>query len=432
MVLASRKTRHLLLLVMMLALLVTACIPTGIPEDPTLAVNPPTPAQTAALESTPADEPDDSSEPIPCPVERTGAPEFSSTDPLSAEEPLLAYLNTGGSIPELRQQLTSAAMIPAAGGGFTQTTINPDNLLDLVILLVDADSANLHPSGRLYVFNCTGDEYAGVYASPPEEEWFNPQIHSIQDMNSSGSAEIIFSQTWCGAHTCFSDTQILGWQNDRLSNLLEGTTEDLPFPVFEILTKPDAPAQLIVSATAMGSVGAGPFQPYQRHWEWNNSTERFEPGDDILLASNYRVHVLYAAEDLLIAGKHEEAISGYERVITDNTLSEWADPERERAILEAFAHLRILQAHLLSGDLQKARNVHAAFPDLSGEDPGQAFITAAGLFLDAFQETQDLDSACQALVEFAEKNRSKVIEPLYFGYANRIYEPEDLCAASPD
>ncbi len=432
MVPAIRKTRQLNLFVIMLILLITACTPADKPEDPTPAANPPTPAHTSAVDTAPADEPEMSSEPISCPVEKNGAPRFSSTDPMQSEEPLLEYLNTGGSIHELQAQLTAAAMIPAAGGGFTQANINPDNLLDLVILLVDADSENLQPSGRLYVFNCTGDEYASVYASSPQEEWFNPQIHSIQDLNNSGSADIVFSQSGCGAHTCFANTQILGWQNNQLINLLEGITEDLPYPVFEIRSTSDAPAQLIVTATAVGSVGAGPFQPYQRIWQWNVNTERFEPGDDILLSSNYRIHAFYAAEDLLLEGDYQEAIPRYERVISDNTLSEWADPERERSILKAVAHLRIIQAHLLSGDLQQAGNAYAASPDLPEEDPGQPFITAAGLFLDAFQETGNPEAACQALIEFAEENRPDVIEPLYFGYANRIYESEDLCAGNPD
>lgn len=385
----------------------------------------------------PTPEPTDSpvstadSDPVTCPVPVDGSPAFTAADPLTSGEPMLTYLNSGGSIPELSSQLAEDAMIPASGIGTAQALLNPDNLLDLAILLVQPDSANLHPSGRLYVFICEEDHYRTAFTSKVEEERFNPQIHTIQDLNGDSLSEIVFSDSSCGAHTCFAATRILSWQNDGITDLMAGTTDDLPFPVFDINPEPDPPT-LSVTATSIGSVGAGPFQPYRRTWEWNAESGLFEHGPDVLLPSGYRIHTLYKADDLLAAGDVSEAIRTYDQVITDDTLSDWAEPAREQAVLTAFARFRILQAHTLAGNQPEAQAAYQDLQETAPGDPGEPFAAAGEMYWSTFNETGDLVTACTSVENYAAENKAAMIDALYFGYSNRLYEPEDLCIGEPD
>ncbi|MBN1264226.1 MAG: hypothetical protein JXA25_01945 [Anaerolineales bacterium] len=408
-----------------------ACTPTA--ATPSLAekagTNTPQPSPPP---ETPTIEPPNTEEVRSCPIEEAQIPMADLSDPLSAEEPLLAYLNSGGSLPALTDQLTASAMIPAAGSGIAETLINQDTLLDLVFLLVQADSAHMHPSGRMYIFLCDQDHYKTAYTSPVDENWYNPQIHTIQDLNGDNLSEIVFSETQCGAHTCFASTRIYSFYENELRNLMTGSSEDMPFPIFEISTSETLPPQIIVTASATGSVGAGPFQPFRRIWQWNPDSSLIEPGEDIYLETPFRIHAFYAAEDFFTAGAFEEALAAYDRVIQDTGLSDWSDPVREQSVLTAFSRFRKIQAYVMAGSDADAGNVLAEWKDMESDSYSTPFFNAAELFWIKYLETGESAAACLSVAEYAVDHKAELIDSLYFGYSNRLYEPADLCISELD
>jgi hypothetical protein len=421
----NRIKKATLSIALLLISVAQACVlftppPTAEPET-TNTPHPVVPADTPAIE------PHEIAEMRSCPVNEAQNPTINLTDPLAAEVPLLDYLNSGGDINTLNDNLTYAAMIPAAGFGTGEIPINEDSLLDFVFLLVEPDSANLHPFGRLYVFLCDQDHYTTAYTSAVDENWFNPQIHTLQDLNMDGLEEIVFSESQCGAHTCFADVQILGWKAGEMANLLSGSSSDMPYPVVDISTEEGLPTSVIVTATAIGSAGAGPFQPFQRIWQWNPDTGLFEPGEDIILETSYRIHAFYAAEDRFAEGDIEQALAGYDKVINDSSLSDWGDPGREQIVLSAFSQFRKIQVLLVSGNETDASLVYSEWMAQEPQAPSAAFREAAEIYMNTYNEAGSLSDACQAVETYAADHTAELIDSLYFGYSNRMYEPAALC-----
>ncbi len=58
--------------------------------------------------------------------------------------------------------------------------------------------------------------------------------------------------------------------------------------------------------------------------------------------------------------------------------------------------------------------------------PPHAFTEMAEWFLEAFQ-TGGEAAACEAARGYADANEEDILAPLYFGYGNPTYEPEDIC-----
>jgi hypothetical protein len=56
--------------------------------------------------------------------------------------------------------------------------------------------------------------------------------------------------------------------------------------------------------------------------------------------SNFRIRALHDADAASKKGDYETALALYERVINDETLDDWIEPDTERANLSAFAKYR--------------------------------------------------------------------------------------------
>ena len=117
------------------------------------------------------------------------------------------------------------------------------------------------------------------------------------------------------------------------------------------------------------------------------------------------------------------------QVIEDENLLDWADPETERAYLSAYSYFKRIVAAVALGDRTTAQNLYEELNELYGISDQYAYPDMANLFLSE-SETLGLEGGCTAAIEYAELSKGAVLDPigsLLFGYANRDFDPEDVC-----
>jgi hypothetical protein len=356
--------------------------------------------------------------------------------PLEASRPeafsiaVLDFLNAGGTPADLD------AALYEAGVANTPTTVveadfNGDSRPDLAVSIFDPASITVPPEGRLMVYLCQEGRFALVLDQRTAEFAGGPHLWYWEDLNGDGGADLVLSETVCGASSCFENLKVLVWQEGGLVDRFEGASDDLPFPDITILG-PDENGAYSLQATAagFGSVGAGPQRPLTRVWAYEPRAGHWVFSEEYPGVSNFRIHILHDADESLAKGDFDIALLLYQRIIEDDTLDDWVDPEFERGALSAYAYYKTLTIHTLRGELdladQALEEMSTAFPRSS---PHREYVEMAILFQTAFA-SGGLESACNAAAGFADAHVAAVLEPLgwvYFGYANPEYTSAAMC-----
>ena len=343
---------------------------------------------------------------------------------------ILDFLNQGGALEELDQALYDAvvANLPTA---VASADFTGDGLLDVAVSVFDPTSSLYPPAGQLLVYTCVQGQYELAFLQETQATYGGPHLWFWQDLNADGAAELVYSETQCGAHTCFEDVQVLSWTPEGIRFLMEPSTMDLPYARVGITDfNGDGIFQIEVSGSGFGSVGAGPQREISRIWEYAPFQGVWTPGGDILGPSNYRIHALHDAETTAWNGEMDIALVLYWRVIQDPALEAWAQPEIEWANLSAFAYYKLVALYTLRGEESQAVEVLEEMGERVGEESSQrVYYEMAILFRDVYAASS-LENACVSTAGFAGSNRETILEPLgslVFGYANRDFDPEDMC-----
>jgi hypothetical protein len=417
------------------ALLAAGCIPadtaptlpapsTTIPTEPATPTGPPpTPTLTT---------------PGACPVPVGDPGPVDLSDPAGTAEAVLSFLNAGGTMVDLMDQIGAAGRTSGPGDSSRTLDLNGDGWHDLVIALADppvpetarrAPAARLLPlrqlgrGGSVLVLLCQGNHYVAGTPSLAESD-ATPILHADAELNGDTAADALLGWETCGAHTCFERFEVLSASGTQLTRLALDSSGDLPYPEATIA----ANGSVAITATEIGSVGAGPFRRLTRTWDWDPASRTFPLIAEVLEPPRYRIHALLDADVAARLGNLQGALDLYHRVVLDDSLLDWIDPAAERANLTGYSMFRVVLAYLQmndEGDAQKAYGI------LQNQYPsgavGQAYAAMARAFWDAYTPTEDLEQGCEAARDFAEVHTEEVITPLYFGYANPTYTPADVC-----
>jgi len=384
----------------------------------------PVPTQAPGPEATPLPA-------IACPV-TPGAPALPALGvPASYVADVLAFLNGGGDVHALENQIQALNLSPQAGIPLTQQDFNGDGLDDVAVSLLDPDSAAIMVPGDLYVFLCRGQAYVLNYSSPEASDVGAPEILDARDLNADGAADLLTARESCGAHTCFSHLEVLTWHQDAMANAMLGESDDLPYPSIRVVGPGgDGRYAIAVTGTAIGSAGAGPYRGLTRTWLWDPAGLSLVPDPDLALPPTFRIHVLNDADQADLAGDYTTALELYARVVNDDSLQDWVDPAGERANLSAYALFRQLLTQLELADSTAAQAAYLtlqnAYPPAS---PGGAYGLLGQAFWTAYQASGSLGLACAQAQAFAQANQSTILQPLDFGYANPTYSATDICPA---
>ena len=365
-----------------------------------------------------------------CPIPPGSADMPNLNDPNTWAADILAYLNAGGFVSSLLNHIQSSNSIEPSAAVGEILDLNSDGFEDLALVMIQASSElSPMPSGSLLIFLCAEEAFRVAYATSPSSGAGRPELQTARDFTGDGRPELLALWESCGAHTCFAQAEILKWTGSGFENLWQGRSDDLPSPDIELrgpLT--DGSTAISITARGIGSVGAGPYRDIQRTWTWQIDSRRFEVSEETLADPKYRIHVLHDADQAAHEGDYETAAIGYLRVMEDGTLDDWISGEEGRAALRAYAAFRQIVLDVRIGNTANAEAgmlfLQAAF---SPDSPHHAYVDLAERFFEAYQISGDPGEACLAAQSYSLNNPEAVLDPLYYGYANRTYLAADIC-----
>jgi len=304
--------------------------------------------------------------------------------------------------------------------------INGNEQADLALALSVLDLDNTVSSSLVLVIECESDRCEFAHQQVYDDAAASSPHLSAQDLDGDRLTDLLVSSRHCGAHTCFLEVEALAWREGGMRNLFTGPTNDLPNPEF-MLNGPleNGRFMIEITATGIGSAGAGPFRQFTRTWSWSDEQDLFVQSMEVYQDPEYRIHQLHIADELFASDELEAAKAAFLKVVQDNELSDWISGGEN---LSAYAYYRMGLITLLVDGEARTQN---PFAQLQGAHPlgteGSAYSDLAGVFWVTFSEGQDWSSACRAVIEYARENSETIIEPLYYGYANKTYTPEDMC-----
>jgi hypothetical protein len=304
--------------------------------------------------------------------------------------------------------------------------VNGDGEVDLALALSALDLDNTVSYSLVLVIECESDRCEIAHQQVYDDAAASPPHLSAQDLDGDGMTDLLVSSRHCGAHTCFLEVEALARREGGMRDLFTGPTDDLPNPEFRLYGPLENGRLMIeITATGIGSAGAGPFRQFTRTWSWSDEQDLFVKAMDVYQDPEYRIHQIHDADKLFASDDLEAAKAAFLKVVQDDELSDWISGG---ANLSAYAYYRIGLITLLLDGEAKTQNpfaqLQSAHPPGTG---GSAYSDLAGVFWETFSEGQDWSSACRAAIEYARENSQTIIEPLYYGYANKTYTAEDMC-----
>jgi hypothetical protein len=337
-----------------------------------------------------------------------------------------SYLDAGGDPTILAAAVFDRGWVTPASTA-VWTDIDGDTDLDFAVGLNGApDAEGALRDGGVYLWRCVDGAYLRSEVAPQRPEYGPPAIHQARDLTADGLPDLIVAHPLCGAHTCFAQYAVLQWDGAGMVNRFLDATDDMPTPELVVeADDPRTPVTIEISATGIGSVGAGPYRVWSRTWTWGGEARAFVPGEIEVEPPRFRIHAVHEADDALRRGDSATALALYLRVIEDDGLLDWPAAGDRRQELAAYAGFRRVLAFLADDDTLNAQVELDRWPAGEGTS-AEAYSELARRLLTAYPAA-GLEAGCTAATAFALENSEALLAPLDFGYANRAYAAEDIC-----
>jgi len=423
----------------------TGCLPAAAPtpvspSTPTAGeagVTPPAPSPTPVSTAVPT-----RSAPAECPVPSGTPIPPDLADPASTAQAILGFLNGGGSPSALPDLLRVALRAAGPEDPAVLIDLNGDAWLDVAVAtsdLVNPQGSRRAPSallraatlqagrrGSIFVFYCQDEGYilGEPTLSDPDRV---PVLHGVADLTGDQVDDLLVGWRTCGAHSCFEDFSALSAAGTQIQVHRLEPSADLPYPEVDL----PATGRVSIIGTGIASVGAGPFRRLTRTWAWDAPLQSLVLASEVLEPPRYRIHVLLDAETASRRGEWTTALDLYHRVVLDDALLDWVDPVAERAHLTGYSMFRVVVTYVQMGDQGDAQVAYGILQNqYFAGSVGRAYADLAQAFWETFSANGDLARSCLAARAFAAAHTTEVLDPLYFGYANPAYTPEDVCPAA--
>lgn len=350
-----------------------------------------------------------------CPIRRDLTPPLRASNSPEDTDVFIAavgaYLTEGGDPEQVSlQELESVR----------QSDLTGDGGLETIYALNVARPDQVVPEGLLVVFSCQSGAVIQIYRYEAGEG-NGLELITTQDLTQDGTADLVFSQYTCGAHTCWHTPNVWSWQDHDFVNRM-GAPFQYPYPTYSL-----EDAVLVVSSAGQGSVGAGPQRVTTTTLTWNGSV--ITVTEEVTAAPVYRYHAFLDGDRALSAGDAAKAEALFRSVIEDDGLDSWGalvSAEDERLWLEALAWWRLMIVHASAGDTAALESAYAVVAQLDSAVAGAPVQALAERFQRSFARDGDWLAACTYAVGAPEAGEALGVLNS-FGYANPVYEIADLC-----
>ena len=335
---------------------------------------------------------------------------------------ILAYLNAPGRKPaDLEAWLVSCKALDAGQAGVVQAALQSPKSADLVVTIKDPSSQPPDLKGSLMVYHAGPKGYTLAHKV---EGTGMVALLKAGDINADGKADLVWTDTTCGAHTCFSALSVDSWDGKAYQDWMAGGPA---MASAEYAFKDAAPGgagqAIVVHGGIIGSVGAGPQRALTETYV-SVSGARYTLQDQVYDKSSCLYHAILDANVAFskwTSDGFEPAVAAYQTAISDQTLTAcWPPVTDELAKLRDFARFRLVVADVASGQADRAATVATQItqPALQG---------AAKAFLESYKASGSILQACRDTAAFATANPDSWKILADWGYANPSFTAEEMC-----
>lgn len=336
-------------------------------------------------------------------------------------EAVLAYLNDGANTPETLQSWLAAcrALAPDAQG-VALAPITGAKSADVVVTITDPDAELLHPQGRLFVYHQGPEGYSLAHQV---EGTGRIELLAAADINADKQFDLVYSDSTCGAHTCFATLSVMSWDGKAYADwIADEPTIAGPEYTIKDITAEGQGDEILVHGGVIGSVGAGP----QRAWTETYISPKGAPYE-LLSRVNDASACLYhkildanAAFDAWSLEGFDKAIKLYTAALEAKDSEACGVIEDEVATLQDFARFRLIVAAVAAGSAGDATTLVTQI-----KHPG--LHEAATVFLISYKVNGSVIQACRDTTKLAESKPSTWDFLGDWGYANPSFTAGELC-----
>jgi tetratricopeptide (TPR) repeat protein len=382
-----------------------------------------------------------------------------SDDFFAAADEILAYMNAGGSLAEVRRALEELQ--------------GPPELL-LVDLTNDGVEELILHSITVHVFGCRGgkyEEWLRVVSQTSDPYSANIQ-KTIEDFNHNGIQDILVTSNNWGMQNYSIEVFVYEWDGEAFTSLIPEEVHHPYFSFGNIMLYPgmsismyngdleiedvdaNGTTEIILKGGTVGGYVAQFSAPQTSEihtWMWNG--EEFNFYDVAFSTPTLKIHAVQAGDVASRLLDFEEALDLYWQANNDPALEAWnvdrnewmptwtdpgtptptyppPDPD-QGARVEAYARFRIVVTNLLLGRFDEADAQYQNLLDLHPPgNPGNPFAQMASAFWEIYQATAHVADGCAAAREFADQNQGEILGALgwaVYGEASKDYDAEDIC-----
>jgi LysM repeat protein len=411
--------------------------PTLIPVEPTAAateapVMPPTPV-AAAASPTPAASATSTEAPAAPATEATplstpaaaGAvsPSIEAgcpADPAAFAVAIADRLNGPNGDPQaLKAWLQSCGVIAAESDGVAEITI-PGAAKKDVTVVIRTSPASGESHGQLFVYHSTTTGYKLAHQA---EGAGAIKLLKAEDLNADGKPDLVYTDTSCGAHTCFTSLFVVSWNGSSWQDWIKGdpTMAGAEYS-FEDTVAAGQGQEILAHGGIINSSGAGP----QRAWTETYISPESGPYESYKKAydeSSCLYFQILDANELFSRWSNigfAPAIAAYDKAIADKSAEACGTVPDELTKLRDFARFRLLVSWVSRGRADKA-------PQIKAEMTYQPLVGAADTFMLGLKNSRSIVQACRDTTRYAEQNPASWDYLADWGYANPTFTAADLC-----
>ncbi|MGE5603705.1 MAG: LysM peptidoglycan-binding domain-containing protein [Nitrososphaerales archaeon] len=334
---------------------------------------------------------------------------------------IASNLNKSGYTPDtLQAWLVACGVVSAGVPGVTVAPITKSNASDLIAVVNAPDSTGVLSKGLLLVYHKGS---AGYTLSHKHEGQGRVALVKAADVNLDGKFDLVYSDTSCGAHTCFGTLFVDSWDGKVYADSLTGdpTMAEPEYSVKDA-TADGQGSEILVHGGVIQSVGAGP----QRAWTETYYSPKGAPyallsqAYDPSTCLYFKVLDANRAFDAWALDGFDPAVEAYKAAIADKGATACGTIKDEVATLRDFARFRLIVADVAGGSAAQA-------VPLAPQITNTALKGAATTFLTSYETNGSVIQACRDTTKYAAANPASWQFLADWGYANPSFTAQDLC-----
>jgi hypothetical protein len=341
-------------------------------------------------------------------------------DPAAYTEAIAIRLSDlNGDVKALKAWLQTCNVIDAKSGDAAEISAPGAAKKDVTVVIRTSPEGE-ETQGQLLVYHSTTTGYALSHQVQGAGEI---KLLKAEDVNGDGKPDLVYVDTSCGAHTCFSTLFVDSWNGSSWQDWIKGepTMAGAEYS-FKDTVAAGQGTEILAHGGVINSVGAGP----QRAWTETYISPEGGPFESYKKAydgSSCLYFQILDANELFDNWNNigfAPAIAAYEKAVADKSAKACgADPD-ELNQLRDFARFRLVVSWVSRGKTDKAVQAQS-------EITYKPLIGAADTFLLGLKNSHSIVQACRDTTKFADANPDSWDYMTDWGYANPTFTSADLC-----